>query len=579
MTRNSILLLSCIIMTTLVPVTASGQSHTEIEVAKGVVYSQTVNEGSQPMVVSLLKVDLHQAGVRAVCGQAYGGITSRGPASGRQSVEDIASHYHAIAGVNADFFPWTGRPLDLAIHDGEVYSFPFGGRPAIGFKRNGEAVMAQLQETCVLRMPNHTSIRISAIDQPASAQSAVLYTTFYHLPIKATGDGEAFTVGCGALQPFMLKKVRLLSARPFTSGQLIPAATADTMVLVVSGRQAVPLTTVAAEGYATLSAKLLPNSGVSQSPVWRRVVEAVSGGPWIVRNGEVVSSAQQSGFGLHSFILYHHPRTAVGITASGNLILAVVDGRSPISSGMSLAQLGTLMKEAGAVNAMNLDGGGSSAMVVRGRIVNMPSDGTSRLVANSLLITALANSISTNEPMISLPGTATAITAGTTVHIDCSGHPFLWGTAHGLGFVDQTGRFTSFVAGETTIVAGHGAHRSQLKLVVAPAAVNHLRATLVAETAYTSKLTMHAYDRYGNEVPGISVQVTTTPGSAPLTLTTDRDGSSVTTITWPASTVGTAEVTLTARGVPPLVMQRAAEKVNQTTETPQPIDPDNRSKP
>jgi hypothetical protein len=246
---------------------------------------------------------------------------------------------------------------------------------------------------------------------------------------------------------------------------------------------------------------------------------------------------------------------------------------------MSLAQLGTLMKEAGAVNAMNLDGGGSSAMVVHGRIVNMPSDGTSRLVANSLLVTAPASSIGTGEPTISLPDATTGVTAGTTVRIDCSGQPFLWGTAHGLGFVDQTGRFTSFVAGETTIVAGHGAHSSQLRLLVAPAAVNHLRAALVAETADTCKLTVHAYDRYGNAVPAIAVSVTTSSGLAPLTLTTDRQGSSVTTITWPASTVGAASVTLTTPGAPPLVLQRIAQKANQTTETPQPIDPDNRKKP
>ena len=81
------------------------------------------------------------------------------------------------------------------------------------------------------------------------------------------------------------------------------------------------------------------------------------------------------------------PRTAAGLTADGRLLLVVVDGRQPgWSAGMSLRQLATLMQGLGAVSAVNLDGGGSSTMVVSGLVVNRPSDGRERGVSSALAI-------------------------------------------------------------------------------------------------------------------------------------------------------------------------------------------------
>lgn len=87
-----------------------------------------------------------------------------------------------------------------------------------------------------------------------------------------------------------------------------------------------------------------------------------------------------------------HPRTAVGVDATGQrLFVAVVDGRTTASVGMTLFQLGALMADVGAWQAINLDGGGSSAIAVdaEGGIVNHPSDGAERLVANHLGVAVL----------------------------------------------------------------------------------------------------------------------------------------------------------------------------------------------
>lgn len=88
-----------------------------------------------------------------------------------------------------------------------------------------------------------------------------------------------------------------------------------------------------------------------------------------------------------SFAAARHPRTAVGFDRSRRLFrLVVVDGRqAPVSVGMSLPELADLMLALGAEEALNLDGGGSSAMSLRGRIVSRPSDPDGeRTVANSL---------------------------------------------------------------------------------------------------------------------------------------------------------------------------------------------------
>lgn len=110
--------------------------------------------------------------------------------------------------------------------------------------------------------------------------------------------------------------------------------------------------------------------------------EAVGGSHLLVQNGEVQTITNNE----------VHPRTAVGITADNDVLLVVADGRSTASAGLTLTDLGAYMKELGAVTALNLDGGGSSTMVVKDKttdlmtVENVPSDGSERPCGNSLLV-------------------------------------------------------------------------------------------------------------------------------------------------------------------------------------------------
>jgi hypothetical protein len=131
----------------------------------------------------------------------------------------------------------------------------------------------------------------------------------------------------------------------------------------------------------------VPSAVVPFDATWMQGV--VSGKPQVLKDGVVYQDPPNS-----SFCTTRHPRTAVGLSQdSKTLYVAVIDGRQAgFSVGMKCSEVGTLMKGLGAFNALNLDGGGSSALWVAGSgVVNSPSDGSTRVVANHLGIKAGAS--------------------------------------------------------------------------------------------------------------------------------------------------------------------------------------------
>ena len=102
---------------------------------------------------------------------------------------------------------------------------------------------------------------------------------------------------------------------------------------------------------------------------------AVGGGPVLLQNGQIkITNNEELKFGGKA-INDQHPRTLMGYTKDDKLIVMVIQGRSPgISDGASLLQEAALMKNLGCVEALNLDGGGSSCMLINGKQTIIPSD-------------------------------------------------------------------------------------------------------------------------------------------------------------------------------------------------------------
>jgi hypothetical protein len=124
---------------------------------------------------------------------------------------------------------------------------------------------------------------------------------------------------------------------------------------------------------------------------WTGVMDVVGGMPLLVKNGVNVAKS------CSSYFCSRNPRTGIGTTADGHVLLVTVDGRSSASVGMTLIGFADYMKSLGAVYAVNLDGGGSTTMWVAGQgIVNEPSDSTGeRSVTNAVLVLPGAD---TSEP-------------------------------------------------------------------------------------------------------------------------------------------------------------------------------------
>lgn len=110
---------------------------------------------------------------------------------------------------------------------------------------------------------------------------------------------------------------------------------------------------------------------------------ALGGGPLLVQNGIVNVADEQF---LPDITQGRAPRSAIGLIDERTIVLAVAEGRSYADAGLTLYQLASFLVTRGCMAAMNLDGGGSSAMWYLDHIVNQVSDGRERLVKNALMI-------------------------------------------------------------------------------------------------------------------------------------------------------------------------------------------------
>ena len=114
--------------------------------------------------------------------------------------------------------------------------------------------------------------------------------------------------------------------------------------------------------------------------------DVLAAGPALIHDGTIrITSDEEVFFGTS--IPDVHPRTAAGITADGDLLLVVVDGRQDVSRGVDLQELALLLRSLGAVEALNLDGGGSSTLVVGDSLLNRPTGGTFQREVMSALAT------------------------------------------------------------------------------------------------------------------------------------------------------------------------------------------------
>lgn len=122
-----------------------------------------------------------------------------------------------------------------------------------------------------------------------------------------------------------------------------------------------------------LEFRIESQTGYTASVDWDSVDHIVGGTPFLIQNGQKIDdySLEQT---IDSFLEQRHARTAIGLHCDGDLIVVVVDGKQPKTSvGMTMSALANLMQSLGCVEVLNLDGGGSSTMVLQNCVINTPA--------------------------------------------------------------------------------------------------------------------------------------------------------------------------------------------------------------
>lgn len=297
----------------------------------------------------------------------------------RATVSAMAERHGALAAINGDFSDRsTGRPIHPFVADGSFLHAPVVRGNAFVVPRNElGASVARPEQTVVVEGSMHglpwTVDRWNDGDPgigeiagysapggtlappPADACSIHLEPTGAVTPSPSTGLERSFVVDRRACstEPMDVTSGVVLSATPGTDEATQLFATAVGTTLTVRW-----------------------DTGFSDA------FDVLGGGARLLDGGAL---ALPEGCRVGS--CHADPRTGIGIQGDGRLLLVVVDGRQPkYSIGLSTRAFARLMRRLGAVDAVNLDGGGSSAMVVEGEVVNRPSDGRERPVGDAALI-------------------------------------------------------------------------------------------------------------------------------------------------------------------------------------------------
>lgn len=311
------------------------------EVEKGVKHVRMIRfYKNKPVRINIVEMSL---GVNQ--GLAVEPAIASDTLSSKRTISNIAGRDNAIVAINGGYFkPQTGVPLGTLMINKKVYTGPIYDRVAMGIFDNGFE-MARVQLRAELKT-NLGGIKIDNVNQPRMLSvHTIVYTPDW---------GEYSPPSPKYGMQLVVSNGKLL--RTSYSQNKIPE---DGYVIVGPQKE---LEKIVNARKFKLDIKL--------NPEWKDVNHIISGGPYLVKNGDIYvdMTAQKL-----ASVGGRNPRTAVGYTKDNHLIMLTADGREGASIGLTLVELANLMKELGCVNAMNLDGGGSTVMYVNGKIVNKPA--------------------------------------------------------------------------------------------------------------------------------------------------------------------------------------------------------------
>lgn len=356
-------------------VEASGQLRYDTlytrQVGTGAWHTRVI-EHTQPWNLHVLEIDLtdQYTTIKSIkAGERYAGMETTIDMARRFDTEG----HRVVGAVNADFF--SGGPISMQIAQGEIVRRQAAGRPGIGFNYDND-VMVENPVFISRLITSEGELTVHGVNEGRGTNQIVLYNRFYGASTNTNENGTEIAIE--PLDGWRANDTLRVVVRARESNEGAMAITPGWAVLSGHGTSGTALDDrVAVDD--TLRLVLGVQPGIPD------LVELVSGGPFLVRDGA-------EDVGPRGDAVDRHPRTAVGINAdTTRLYLVTVDGRQVPSAGMTLHELADFMVDIGVHTGINLDGGGSTTMVVRGTIDNRMSEGgEGRAVTNALAVISAA---------------------------------------------------------------------------------------------------------------------------------------------------------------------------------------------
>jgi exopolysaccharide biosynthesis protein len=353
------------------------------EVAPGIEHGQvssgqaSTDESTGPWFINALRIDLQRARLKIVRALDEG--------VGLETVSSMSSRHSAIAAINGGYFRTTGtyrgESLGFVFLEGKLISEPHNNRVEFGLINKGastEVIFGHLKFSGEISVgPAKHSVQ--GVNRPLSPNELIIFTPEFHRTSLTNPDGIEVVV----------RRNRVVTVADGKGSSQIPS---DGYVISANGTAREWVKQHFRKGAkAKFYWRMTPIQPGDGTP-WGDAFSILGGGPQILKDGKIaitdVEEKMPAGFATD-----RHPRTAIARLKSGKLLMVTVDGRQPgVSVGMSLYTLADLLLEFGAVQGINLDGGGSTTMVVHQKVVNKPSDQTGeRSVSDAILVFSKAN--------------------------------------------------------------------------------------------------------------------------------------------------------------------------------------------
>ncbi|MEX0657590.1 MAG: cell wall-binding repeat-containing protein [Egibacteraceae bacterium] len=312
-----------------------------------------------------------------------------------------------VAGINGGF--WLSNPVGdpngfFAVDhllQSEAQTQGGGPRGTVASLPDGQLIMDRLASNQDVAVGTASPVRLNGVNRyhadtppaPDGNHASFVYTPAFGATVNvralrdetATLPVRAFVVAGLAPRPSGSAQGTVSSVQVGEGSATIPAGGA---VIVSHGDHATQFSGAAAGSSAVVRVGLQPEH--TDGGLWGQIRHGLAAGPLIVRDGERTdpSTWETEGFspGTHSDV--RHPRSAIGRTADGRVLLVTVDGRRPgYSVGMTMHELAHLLRQMGAVDGLALDGGGSTQMVTDGALRNRACcDAALRPVATGLFV-------------------------------------------------------------------------------------------------------------------------------------------------------------------------------------------------